>query len=224
MTSLEQHFTRFLEHRQWLGNITGKTVSWYAQTFRLLLRLQPDLTEPAQLTKGSLQTVVVKMRARGLCPESCNTRITALNCFVGWLHTEGLLPTRFHLAKLRTEHRLVPTLTDEQLKRLIQFRPKSLHQWRPYVLTLALVDSGLRIEEALTLRPTDLDMNNLLFKVFGKGRKERLVPFSVELRKCLHQWHQKKEKSGWDGEWVSSRSCVSRMRTGRWMNLHAGAA
>jgi site-specific recombinase XerC len=113
MTALEQHFTRFLDHRQWLGNVTGKTVSWYAQTFKLLLRLQPDLTEPAQLTKVTLQTVVVKMRARGLCPESCNTRITALNCFVGWLHTEGLLPTRFHLAKLRTEHRLVPTLTDE---------------------------------------------------------------------------------------------------------------
>jgi len=73
MTSLEQHFTRFLEHRQWLGNVTGKTVSWYAQTFKLLLRLQPDLTEPAQLTKVTLQTVVVKMRARGLCPESCNT-------------------------------------------------------------------------------------------------------------------------------------------------------
>ena len=65
----------------------------------------------------------------------------------------GVLTPRFHLAKLRTEHRLVPTLTDEQLKRLIQFRPKSLQQWRPYVLALTLVDSGLRIEEALTLRP-----------------------------------------------------------------------
>ena len=68
MTSLETHFKRFLEQRRWLANVTEKTVAWYAQTFKLLLRLQPDLTEPAQLTKPTLQAVVVKMRSGSDAP------------------------------------------------------------------------------------------------------------------------------------------------------------
>jgi integrase/recombinase XerD len=82
------------------------------------------------------------------------------------------------------------------------------------------VDSGLSIEEALTLRPTDIDMNNFLFKVFGKGRKERLVPFSVERRKFLHQWHQKKEKGGWTGEWVFTTRDGSRLTQRNALRAH----
>src|ERR1700730_18251347 len=41
-----------------------------------------------------------------------------------------------------------------------------------------------------------MDFNNLLLRVFGKGQKERLVPFSVELRKRLFRYEQFKIKKG----------------------------
>jgi site-specific recombinase XerD len=46
----------------------------------------------------------------------------------------------------------------------------------------------------LTLRREDLDFGNLILKIFGKGRKERLVPFSPELCKRLFRFGQFRTK------------------------------
>src|SRR5205807_7479886 len=57
-------------------------------------------------------------------------------------------------------------------------------------LVCLLLDTGLRIDEALTLRTSDVDFDNLLVTVFGKGRKERRIPFSFELRKVLFRYER----------------------------------
>ena len=59
-----------------------------------------------------------------------------------------------------------------------------------------MLDTGLRMSEMLTLRRDDIDFGNLILKVFGKGRKERLVPFSPELRKRLFRFEQLRTKKG----------------------------
>jgi integrase len=46
----------------------------------------------------------------------------------------------------------------------------------------------MRIAEALRLERGDLDFDNLLIKVHGKGGKQRLVPMSLELRKVLFRF------------------------------------
>jgi integrase/recombinase XerD len=53
------------------------------------------------------------------------------------------------------------------------------------------LDSGLRISEALGLCRADVDFDNLLIKVNGKGGKHRTVPMSLGLRKVLFRFLQK---------------------------------
>lgn len=43
----------------------------------------------------------------------------------------------------------------------------------------------MRIQELLNLKRSDVDFDNLCFRVNGKGNKQRLVPMSIELRKML---------------------------------------
>jgi hypothetical protein len=52
MSALADQFTRFLDEQRWLLNVTPKTLEWYEEMFKLLRRLHPTLTEPADLTKG----------------------------------------------------------------------------------------------------------------------------------------------------------------------------
>jgi integrase/recombinase XerD len=42
--------------------------------------------------------------------------------------------------------------------------------------------------EALSVRRSDIDMDNLLIKIQEKGRKQRIPPFSLEMRKRLYAW------------------------------------
>jgi integrase/recombinase XerD len=53
---------------------------------------------------------------------------------------------------------------------------------------LLLLDTGCRISEALTVRVRDIDMENLLVTLDGKGSKQRVVPFSFELRKAIFRF------------------------------------
>jgi integrase/recombinase XerD len=181
-------FSQFLDQRRYLKNVTPSTIEWYETAFKALQRAHATL-DPA-LTKTSLQQFVVCVRQRGVKPISCNTYIKALNAFCLWLHEEGHATERTELPLLKVEKRVIVTLTDEQMRTLLTAKPKRFDAWRLHALVCLLLDSGLRIEEALTLRRSDLDFDNLLVTVFGKGRKERRVPFSFELRKVLFRYDQ----------------------------------
>jgi integrase/recombinase XerD len=49
------------------------------------------------------------------------------------------------------------------------------------------MDTGLRVNELLCLTRQDVDLENLVLRVKGKGNKHRLVPMSIELRKLLYR-------------------------------------
>jgi integrase/recombinase XerD len=180
-------FQQFLTQRRYLKNVTPSTIEWYETAFKALQR---SLGADPPLTKASLQQFVVSLRQRDVKPISCNTYFKALNTFCLWLHEEGHLSERVALSPLKFEKRLIETLTDEQMKIRLTVKPQRFDQWRLHAIVCLLLDAGLRIEEALTLRVADLDLDNLLVTVFGKGRKERRVPFSFELRKVLFRYEK----------------------------------
>lgn len=73
MSALADQFTRFLDERRWLLNVTPKTLEWYEEMFKLLRRLQPTLTEPADLSTGTSPTLLVDARRRSYL-SSTNSR------------------------------------------------------------------------------------------------------------------------------------------------------
>ena len=71
---------------------------------------------------------------------------------------------------------------------MLSYRPKTFEHWRVHALILTILDTGCRITELLTASVTDFDLDNLLLTVYGKGRKERRVPMSFDLRRVLFRW------------------------------------
>jgi integrase/recombinase XerD len=82
----------------------------------------------------------------------------------------------------------MPTFTLPQVALLTRHRPKSFYGRRLQLLTLMLLDTGCRIDEVLSARVEDWDCDNLLLTVTGKGRKQRRIPFSFELRRILTRY------------------------------------
>lgn len=201
MTELRVLFEQFLKEKQYLRNVTPKTLDWYASAWVALTKTV-TVAEPRDLTRGTLSEFVVRSRERGLSPVTVNTWSKALNAFLGWLHAEGHLAEKVALSPLKTEKRVLRLLSTEELKRLLAFKPKTMDAWRAYALAVTALDTGIRVDEALGLRQEDLDFDNLLLKVRGKGRKERVVPFSFELRRVLFRWAQARTKHRWPAEWV----------------------
>ncbi len=167
-------FEEFTRERQYLHNVTPATLEWYRNSLRWL----PGET-PSQ---EQLNDAVLRMREKGLKATSCNSAIRAINAYLKWSGSS------LKVRQLKEPQLVLPTFTDGQVKRLVSWKPKGKYQWRLRLLTLFLLDTGCRISEARGLRVREIDFDNLLVMLDGKGRKQRMVPFSFELRKAMFRY------------------------------------
>jgi|SRR6185369_6220863 len=177
-------FAEFLREKLYIKNLSPKTKISYSQAFKWF--------SGTELSKPGLNAFILKMREGGLSPVTCNIYIRAMNSFLSWQYENGHIREPLKMKQLKEEKRVKEPFSDDEVSRLLSYKPKTFYEWRLYALVCTLIDTGCRIEEILTLKMTNLDFDNLLVKVIGKGNKERVVPMSFELRKVLFRFLQKR--------------------------------
>ena len=181
----QQLIEQFIRERMYFKNVSPATVVWYRQSFRAFAG--------AMDTKAAVGDRIAKLRQAGVSATSVNTYLRAVNALLRWAHTEGHLVELIRIPRLKEEQKVLATLTPEHVQRIIQFRPKVMYQHRTHTLTCLLLDTGLRINEALSLTREDVDLDNMLLRVRGKGAKHRLVPISMEMRKLAWKWLRRED-------------------------------
>ncbi|OIQ75300.1 tyrosine recombinase XerD [mine drainage metagenome] len=125
---------------------------------------------------------------------TANRRLTVLRRFFRWALREHLLdadPTLKMLAA-RQPLRLPGTLTEAQVESLLGAPDVSVAQGvRDRTMLELMYASGLRVSELVTLKVFNISLSENVLRVFGKGNKERLVPFgevaSLWLKRYLAQ-------------------------------------
>jgi integrase/recombinase XerD len=135
------------------------------------------------------------MRQKGLKATGCNSAIRAINAYLHWSMAGADVkcsPACKHLriAQLKEPQLILPTFTTDQVARLVNWKPRAKIFWqrRLHLLILLLLDIGCRVGEALSIRVREIDFDNLLVTLDGKGRKQRVVPFSFELRRAIFRF------------------------------------
>jgi integrase/recombinase XerD len=164
------------------------------------------------LNQALLNSWVVSMREEGLSAVSCNVYIRGINSFLSWLYEQELLRQKLRAKQLKEEHKVIQTFSEAQLKAFLAWKPKTFAEHRLAALIATATDCGIRIDEALSVERSNLDLGNLLLTVKGKGGKDRIVPISLELRKILYRWSQKHTHRllfpTRDGGKLSQRNCL----------------
>ncbi len=184
---MQPRFEQFIRERQYLTNVSPATLEWYKHSFKWLRTDSP--------TEDELKDAVLRMREKGLKATGCNSAIRAINAYLHW-STAGAdvkcSPACKHLrvTQLKEPQLILPTFTTAQVSRVVNWKPKSKIFWqrRLHLLILILLDTGCRVGEALSIRVREIDFDNLLLTLDGKGRKQRLVPFSFELRRAMFRY------------------------------------
>jgi hypothetical protein len=118
---MENLFAQFLKEKRYLSNLSEGTLHYYREVYEFFKAAGFDGS------KGSLQAAVIKMRERGTSVGAINTYIRGVNVFLRWLSTEHGHPN-LSLKKLRVEQRIFKSLTDEQLRAIISYKPKTFCQ------------------------------------------------------------------------------------------------
>jgi integrase/recombinase XerD len=185
--NLGELFERFIREKTFLNNVTPKTVSFYRQSFNAYRKTVGEIMPD----RFVLNDFVIKLRERGMSPTGANVYIRGINSFLSWLWENNQLGERLSIKQLKEEKKIIQTFSEAQLRVIVSYRPQTPSDKRLHAILCTLIDTGIRISEALTLKTSNVDFVELYLTVLGKGQKERIVPMSLELRRILWRYHDK---------------------------------
>ena len=99
----------------------------------------------------------------------------------------------------------MPTFTEKEIEKLLaQSNKQSNEGFRDYCLLLCFIDTAARLSELAGLKANDIDYEQNLLRVMGKGLKERYVPFGRRVARALmkYQLKHRPEPVGTDNFWL----------------------
>lgn len=143
-----------------------------------------------------LQSFAAALIDVGVSARSESRILSGVRAFYKFLLVEGYIsedPTELLEWPKIGEH-LPEVLSVEEVDRLEN--AIDMESWggqRNRAIIEVLFSCGLRVSELVTLRMSDLFMNERFVRVMGKGKKERLIPISATAIEELERWFAVRE-------------------------------
>jgi integrase/recombinase XerD len=175
---LLERFAEFLTLEQ---GSSARTDESYARDLHRLAEwaVTHGAATPAVLTAAHLREFVYYLKDLGLSPASIRRGVSAIRTWFKFLMAEGVVkadPSE-RLETPKKWRTLPEVLTAAEVERLLGAIPlEEPLAFRDRAMLELAYGAGLRVGEWITVKVTDLMLDEGVVRVFGKGSKERLVP------------------------------------------------
>ena len=146
--------------------------------------------ELLQLGPEDIRAFVAAEHRRGLSPKSLQRRLSAVRSFYRWLLKNARIDASPAAAirAPKAPRKLPQVLDPDEAKVLVEVPTDVPLGLRDRALLELFYSSGLRLSELCALRWRDLDLDDGLVTVLGKGSKQRSVPVGSHARGALAAW------------------------------------
>ena len=133
---------------------------------------------------------VSQRHRQGLSGKSLQRELSAFRTFFRFLITEGLLKYNpaAEVQAPKSRRKLPDTLDVDKVKRLVEIKGDDPLTVRDRAILELFYSSGLRLAELLNLNLADIDQQEGLVQVTGKGNKTRRIPIGRHALAALGQW------------------------------------
>jgi integrase/recombinase XerC len=180
MMTVASYVDVFLERLRYERGASVHTVKAYAQDLAVLTDYfeQRGKAVPEETTLMDLRALLASEVRRGLSKRSLARRLSCYRRFFDFLVQEGAItnnPAR--LLKLPKQSKPIPDFYyQEEVKVLLESIPQDdVWSARDRALLELLYATGVRVSECVGLDVADVDLDQGIARVLGKGGKERYV-------------------------------------------------
>ena len=189
--TLEAAIAEFLADCQ-LRQLSPTTLQWYRCALKPLARFASTRGE-TEISAVTTQTIRAFLGQKSATVQArrLNHYRDAVDRLYQWLIEEQYARTNpaAEIKKIREGKRLMGAFNEAELEALLgEPNTQTFLGLRDYAFMLMLLDTGIRLSEALGLRVHDIDIDGCTLKVLGKGNKERYVGFSPVLERHLRRY------------------------------------
>ena len=173
-------------------NFTPNTLEAYKNDIEKLMGfMRSEGLRAEDVRLEHLQTFAASLHDIGVSPRSQCRILSGIRTFFRFLQIDGYIkddPSEL-LESPRLGSHLPEVLTTEEVDRLEA--AIDLAKWegqRNRAIIEVLFSCGLRVSELVTLKMSNLYLDEHFIRVEGKGRKERFIPISETAIKQLQYW------------------------------------
>jgi integrase/recombinase XerC len=149
----------------------------------------------ADITLHQLRAWLGSLASAGAARSTLSRRSAAIRTFCAWARRTGRIETdpALRLASPKRQRTLPEVLSRESATAVLDVAAVAaddddpIHLRNRAVLEL-LYATGIRVSELTGLDIDDVDRGRRVVRVFGKGRKERVVPYGAPADEALGEW------------------------------------
>lgn len=203
---------RFLRYLRIEKNASDYTIKSYREDLEILIEWFQDTTgripEVGSLTPQDLRTYVAALHKADYAKTSVSRKLASLRSFFRFAQREGLCDSNpaKPLRNPRRERKLPHFLTTDEIGTLMSApsmdEPLGV---RDRAIFETLYSAGLRVSELVGINLDDLDLEDGLVRVRGKGKRERLAPLGKFAVRAIQKWMRQrvvaqKQRPGDEGD------------------------
>ncbi len=142
-----------------------------------------------------MRKFIVYLKEKKYSKRSISRKVSTARSFFKFLHKEEIIevnPT-LNLITPKIDKKLPYFLYLQEIDKLIETPPRNkLSGIRDRAILEILYGTGIRVSELTNLNIDDIDFNEKIIKVLGKGSKERILPLSNPVIKAMQEYIEKR--------------------------------
>ena len=196
----DQHIVAFLNSLIIEKGLSKNTIQSYESDIFQLYQwnISKNKKRITEFKKIDTSQYISYLFSQNLKSTSVNRKISSLKTFFNFLLKKKLINTNPFADQIMPKKpiNLPKSISEDDVIKLLNApKPDSLIGLRDKAMLELLYASGVRISELVNIKFSDLDLERNIIKVFGKGSKERLVPFGEDASQCISAYIDERKKN-----------------------------
>jgi integrase/recombinase XerC len=192
MISCRDSFIQYLQYEKRFSSHTILAYSTDLTQFYDYLESAYQVKELSDINHMLIRSWIVQMMEEKISPRSVNRKITTLKTFYKYLLRQELVTENpmLRIQAPKTSKRLPVFVEKEKMNILldnIEFG-EGEEGVRDKLIIELFYATGMRLSELINLKEKNVDLSACQLKVLGKRNKERIIPFSNELKNKISEY------------------------------------
>lgn len=205
--TINDAFTDFIFHCRYEKGLSKQTINAYQIDLKQLLQYLSNTFAIDKMENISREMIKKYLQIiANFKPKTVKRKIASMKVFFSFyeFETESFI-SPFHKIKIQLkEPRLLPTvMTNNEVKSILNFLYKERtgnnqtdgYSYKTQTRNIAIIEllfaTGIRVSELCQLQTHDVDLQQGIIKVYGKGNKERIIQIcSNEVISILKEYNK----------------------------------
>jgi integrase/recombinase XerC len=193
---------RFFQYLQYEKRFSRHTLTAYQSDlgqFSDFIKSMYDIENASEVRHTHIRSWMVDLLGKGNVPRSINRKLSCLKTYFRFLRKHGMIRSN-PMAKVippKAGKRLPVFVNEKNMTLLFEEVDfgSGFDGTRNRLIMELLYCTGIRCSELIGMKTDDIDFTKSNIRVFGKGKKERLVPIARFLAEFIERYMNEREET-----------------------------